>query len=89
MTEGRMIDTHDQFALPTLTIPEAANKIVEIFEGDQSRIVYIPRAMYVLSYNKVLPAWVLRTVHKTLGAMDTFLIYAKEFRNREENIHQK
>ena len=89
MTEGRMLDTHDQFALPTLTIPEAANKIVEILEGDKSRIVYVPRAAYVLSYNKVLPAWVVRTVHKSLGALDTFMVYAKEFRNREENIHQK
>ncbi len=84
-----MIDTHDQFMLPTLTIPEAATKIVEILEGDRSRIVYIPRAMYVLSYNKVLPAWVIRAVQKGLGAMDTFMVYAKEFRNLEDNIHQK
>lgn len=83
-----MLDTHDQFLLPTLTIPEAASKIVEIFEGDQSRVVYIPRAGYLLSYNKVLPAWIPRIMHKSLGAMDTFMIYAKEFRNREENIHQ-
>lgn len=89
MTEGRMLDTHDQFLLPTLTIPEAANKIVEIFEGDKSRIVYIPRAMYVMSYNKVLPAWVVRILHVSLGATDTFLTYAKEFRNREDNLHQK
>ncbi|SPO26419.1 uncharacterized protein UTRI_04008 [Ustilago trichophora] len=89
MTEGRMLDTHDQFALPTLTIPEAADKIVEILEGDKSRIVYIPRAAYVLSYQKVLPAWLIRTLLKSLGSMDTFMVYAKEFRNREENIHQK
>ncbi len=89
MTEGRMIDTHDQFALPTLTIPEAADKIIEILEGDKSRIVYIPRAMYALSYTKVLPLWVLRAFHLAMGSMDTFMIYAKEFRNREENIHQK
>ncbi|TKY84807.1 hypothetical protein EX895_005887 [Sporisorium graminicola] len=89
MTEGRMLDTHDQFLLPTLTIPEAATKIVEIFEGDRSRIVYIPRAMYVMSYNKVLPAWVLRLLHVTLGSTETFMTYAKEFRNRDENINQK
>ncbi|SOV02134.1 uncharacterized protein UDID_08636 [Ustilago sp. UG-2017a] len=89
MTEGRMIDTRDQFMLPTLTIPEAAGKIVEVLEGDKSRIVYIPRAMYGMSYlSKVLPAWVLRSVQGGLGAMDTFLVYAKEHRNREENIHQ-
>ncbi|KAJ1018924.1 hypothetical protein NDA16_004727 [Ustilago loliicola] len=90
MTEGRMIDTHDQFMLPTLTIPEAAGKIVEVLEGDKSRIVYIPRAMYVMSYaSKVAPAWVLRSVLGALGAMDTFLTYAKEYGNSEENINQK
>lgn len=89
MAEGRMLDTHDQFLLPTLTIPEAANKIVEIFEGDRSRIVYLPRAMYGLSYaSKVLPAWVLDTMLLSLGAADTFMAYAKEFRSRDENIHQ-
>ncbi|KAJ9479691.1 putative oxidoreductase [Pseudozyma hubeiensis] len=89
MTEGRMLDTHDQFALPTLTIPEAAEKIVEVLEGDKSRIVYIPRAMYVMSYNKMLPAWVLRALHIGLGATDTFLTYARENRSAEDNIHQK
>ncbi|CBQ73629.1 conserved hypothetical protein [Sporisorium reilianum SRZ2] len=89
MTEGRMLDTHDQFLLPTLTIPEAASKIVKVLEGDRSRIVYIPRAMYVMSYNKMLPAWVVRLLHLSFGATDTFMTYAKEFRNREENIHQK
>ncbi|EST05027.1 Short-chain dehydrogenase/reductase SDR [Kalmanozyma brasiliensis GHG001] len=89
MTEGRMLDTHDQVLLPTLTIPEAAEKIIEILEGDKSRIVYIPRAMYVMSYNKMLPAWVVRALHISLGASDTFMTYAKEFRNHEQNIHQK
>lgn len=89
MTEGRMIDTKDQFLLPTLTIPEAAEKIIEILEGDRSRIVYIPRSCYALSYTKILPMWVLRAFHLATGSMDTFMTYAKEFRNREENIHQK
>ncbi|CDR88447.1 uncharacterized protein SPSC_04274 [Sporisorium scitamineum] len=89
MTEGRMLDTHDQFVLPTLTIPEAAEKIVEIFEGDKSRIVYIPRAMYLLSYHKVLPAWLIRLFLISVGATDTFMTYAKEFRNRDENLHPK
>ncbi|KIS68657.1 uncharacterized protein UMAG_03229 [Mycosarcoma maydis] len=89
MTEGRMLDTHDQFLLPTLTIPQAATKIIDVLEGDKSRIVYIPRAMYVLSYNKVLPAWILRAIHIGLGATDTFMTYAKEFRSADGNIHQK
>ncbi len=89
MTEGRMLDTHDQFLLPTLTIPEAASKIVDILEGDKSRVVYIPRAMYVLSLTKVLPLWSVRLVGKLTGSMDTFLTYAKDFRNNEDNLHQK
>lgn len=89
MTEGRMLDTHDQFLLPTLTIPEAASKIVDILEGDKSRVVYIPRAMYVLSLTKVLPLWSVRLVGKMTGSMDTFLTYAKEFRNNEDNLYQK
>ncbi|PWZ00176.1 NAD(P)-binding protein [Testicularia cyperi] len=86
MTNGRMIDTHDQFTTPTLTIPEVAGKIVQILQEDRSRVVYIPRAMYVLAYGKNLPPWLVRGLLKAMGAFDVFLAYAKDNRHAAENI---
>lgn len=36
--------------VPVCAVDEVASKIVEVLEGDRSRMVFMPRALYGLSY---------------------------------------
>ncbi|EPQ26896.1 uncharacterized protein PFL1_05531 [Pseudozyma flocculosa PF-1] len=83
MTDGMMKDTDNQFLLPTLIIPEVAAKIVSMLEEDKSRMVFMPRAAYVLSYIRNLPPWLLRLSLRGVGAFETFLTYSRVHRTAD------
>lgn len=76
MTKDRMKEQNNQFAFPTLTVDQAASKIVKVLEEDRSQIFFAPRGAYLLSLLVPnLPAWIVRLVANGGGSGDTFSDY--------------
>ena len=81
MTEGRMKPQRNQFLFPTLTVDQAASKIIDVLEQDRSQMFFAPRPAYVtalLVSNS--PTWLIRPLSKALGAHETFVEYTSKTR---------
>lgn len=82
MTHDRMREQSNQFLFPTLTVDQAANKIVKMLEQDRSQMVFLPRAAYITSFLiPNMPPWFVRSLSKLLGAHHTFMDYAVKTRH--------
>ncbi|UZJ55449.1 hypothetical protein CBS101457_004769 [Exobasidium rhododendri] len=85
MTQGRMKAQRSQFFLPTLTVDQAAGKIVKVLEQDRSQMFFAPRAAQPMSFLiQNLPTWVIRPVIKLLKTHETFVDYAAKTRHAVE-----
>lgn len=84
MTQGRMKAQRNQFLFPTLTIDQAAKKIIKVLEQDRSQMFFLPRASYISSIATMnAPAWLTRPLFKLLHAHETFTDYAAKTRYAE------
>lgn len=76
MTKDRMKEQKNQFIFPTLTIDQAAAKIVKVLEQDRSQIFFAPAGAYLVSLLVPnLPAWLVRLVANGGGSGSTFSDY--------------
>lgn len=81
MTKGRMLEQKNQFLFPTLTVDQAAEKIVHVLEEDRSQVFFLPRATYILSMlTPNAPPWIVRLIAKATGAQHTFSQYCETTR---------
>ncbi|PWN31624.1 NAD(P)-binding protein [Meira miltonrushii] len=76
MTKDRMKEQKNQFIFPTLTVDQAAAKIVKVLEQDRSQVFFAPAGAYALSLLMPnLPAWLIRLVANGGGSGSTFSEY--------------
>lgn len=81
MTKDRMKEQKNQFAFPTLTIDQAASKIIKVLDQDRSQIFFAPRAAYFLSLlTPIAPPWLVRVIANSSRSGDTFSDYLKKQR---------
>jgi all-trans-retinol dehydrogenase (NAD+) len=81
MTQGRMKEQKNQFLFPTLTVDQAASKIVKVLEQDRSQMFFAPKASYVSSILVMnSPTWIVRPLMKLLKSHETFTDYAAKTR---------
>lgn len=81
MTQGRMKAQRNQFLFPTLTVQEAASKIVNILEQDRSQMAFAPRASYLTSILVMNnPTWLNRLLIKLFRSHETFVEYSAKTR---------